>query len=332
MSAPFAILRLAKLKTLGHVAGSAAHSYRTRETPNANREAQASNEHSHDSPKELVDALKARLPEKRRKDAVLGLEYFVGASPEWFSPGQDGSEYFYQAIRWLQRIHGKENVVGWSIHRDEKTPHLVVYVAPIDPDSGRLNAKRWTGGPAVLAKLQTDFALQVGASQGLQRGIEGSRAKHQDVQDWYAQIAKPVQQVQITPQAVEPRVVKKGWITSEKESPEMVAKRLTTAMQKAYAPAVKRGLTAESEARRAREMTETAQKFEKRLQILQKRFDEMVRVFQPLMQLATLSRSDFVRVLQQSAARVREIEQINNAQETAKTTNLERSSDRGNER
>ncbi|HHF8530800.1 TPA: MobV family relaxase, partial [Escherichia coli] len=260
MPAHFAILRTAKLKSLGNVGGSLAHTYRTRETPNADPSRADQNEHSHATPGEVMQALRDKLPEKRRKDAVIGLEYFVGGSPEWFEgkTREQQDAYFREAVGWLEKRHGKENVVGWSIHRDESTPHLVAYVVPLD-DKGKLNAKQWTGGPAALSKMQTDFAKTVGARHGLERGIEGSKAHHQTIKDFYAQIEKPGQHVTISPETVQPKVLKKGFLTNEYETPEMVAERLTAAVQKAYTPAVEAAKLAASERRRADEMTQTAQ-------------------------------------------------------------------------
>lgn len=190
MSPPFAILRIAKLKTFGNLGASLEHTYRARETPNADPARAIVNEHSHGDPGAVLAALKARLPEKRRKDAVLAIEYFVGASPEWFSDGKDGAEYFKAAVAWLEARHGAENVVGWSIHRDESTPHLVAFVVPLD-DRGKLNAKGLVGSRAQLSNMQTDFAKNVGAAHGLERGIEGSKAKHTRVKVFYAGLGKP---------------------------------------------------------------------------------------------------------------------------------------------
>lgn len=184
-----AIFRLAKLKTQGSIGGSLAHSFRTRETPNADPGREWLNEFSHSTPGGLAEDLQARLPEKRRKDAVLALEYFMGASPEWFTHEQDGAQYFQDALAWLRRQHGQENVVGWAVHRDEKSPHLVAYVVPLD-EKGKLNAKKFTGGKAVLSKMQTAFAAEVGHRHGLERGIEGSKAKHQKVQAFYGAISQ----------------------------------------------------------------------------------------------------------------------------------------------
>lgn len=191
MATNYAILRTAKLKTFGSIGGSLAHTYRTRETANADSGRAHDNTHSHGAPDEIEQALRARLPAKRRKDAVLALEYFVGASPEWFAdaPRDEQDAYFRDALTWLEQRHGAENVIGWSIHRDESTPHLCAYVVPLD-ERGQLCAKRYTGGKATLSKMQTDFAQSVGARHNLSRGIEGSTATHERVKRHYGLVMR----------------------------------------------------------------------------------------------------------------------------------------------
>jgi hypothetical protein len=308
MSAHFAILRTAKLKSFGNVGGSLSHTYRTRETENADPNRSEENEHSHNSPGEVMQALRDRLPEKRRKDAVIGLEYFVGASPEWFEgkTRDHQNAYLLGALDWLQKRHGKENVVGWSIHRDETSPHLVAYVVPMT-DRGTLNAKQWTGGAAVLSKMQTDFARDVGARNGLQRGIEGSKAHHQTIKSFYAQIDQPSQHVSISPETTQPKVLKKGFITNEYESPAMVAQRVTAAVQKAYSPAVENAKLAASERRRADEMARTAKSLECEKKEAVERLKALQKHLAPVMDLATLSKQEFAQLVLHAQERVEAI-------------------------
>lgn len=61
---------------------------------------------------------------------------------------------------------------------------MVAYVVPLDGD--RLNAKKWLGGKQALSQMQTHFAENVGARHGLERGIEGSRASHVTIKEFYA--------------------------------------------------------------------------------------------------------------------------------------------------
>ena len=308
MTAHFAILRTAKLKSFGNVGGSLSHTYRTRETTNADPERADSNEHSHSSPGEVMQALRDRLPGKYRKDAVIGLEYFVGASPQWFQDKtrQQQNDYFRQSIDWLEKRHGKENVVGWSIHRDESSPHLVAYVVPLS-DRGTLNAKQWTGGGATLSKMQTSFAQDIGARNGLQRGIEGSKAHHQTIKSFYAHIERAVQHVIVSPEATKAQILKKGFLTNDYESPELIAQRVTIAVQKAYSPAVEKAKLAILEGRRADEMTLTARTLEREKKEAVERLKALQKHLAPVLELATLSKQEFAQLVLHAQQRVKSI-------------------------
>ena len=133
------------------------------------------------------------LPDKRRKDAVLAIEYIVTASPEYFH-GQGGatitrSSYFNAALEFLRLKHGKQNIISAALHLDETSPHLVVYAVPLNA-AGKLCAKDFLGDSEKLSQLQTDFYERVGKQFGLIRGIKGSRAKHQDIKRFYGNIQK----------------------------------------------------------------------------------------------------------------------------------------------
>lgn len=183
----YAILRTAKLKTMGNIGSSLAHSYRTIETPNADPNLTPKNHHTVATPEAVKQAIKDRLPEKRRSDAVLCIEYLLTASPEWEGWGKSQEvEFFKRSAQWLIDQHGEENIAGMSIHRDISTPHLVAYVVPID-QKGKLNCKNFLGGRVKLNQMQTDFANTV-ADLGLTRGKEGSKAKHTSIKEYYHDI------------------------------------------------------------------------------------------------------------------------------------------------
>jgi hypothetical protein len=183
--ANFAILRVAKIKTMGALSASAQHNFRERETKNADPARTLLNViEGAKNAQELVQKTSDLLPIKRRKDAVIGLEYLITASPEHF--GEDwekrqdwGQAYFKDAIAWLEKRHGAANIVCKTVHLDESTPHLAVFVVPNTKD-GRLSAKDFVGGRAILSKMQTSFANEVGLKHGLVRGVERSNAVHQD--------------------------------------------------------------------------------------------------------------------------------------------------------
>lgn len=81
----YAILRTKKLKTMAAVVGSAKHTFRQIPTPNADPAATGRNRTVGAKSAEAVTAAVSRLlPEKRRKDAVLCIEYLITASPEDF--------------------------------------------------------------------------------------------------------------------------------------------------------------------------------------------------------------------------------------------------------
>jgi len=186
----FAIYRTAKLKSFGEIGGSLSHTYRTRPTPNADESRIHLNEHSLETYNSCFAAIKNSIPEKRRKNAVLCIEHLITTSPDWNGWGTEKEkEFFKKSLEFLNKKYGKENVIACSIHRDETTPHLIVYVVPID-EKGGLNAKKWLGGRAKLSQTQTDFANEV-KNLGLERGLENSKARHKTIKQFYAEIEKP---------------------------------------------------------------------------------------------------------------------------------------------
>lgn len=193
-----AIIRVAKHSTIGGLAASGQHNFRERETQNADAERTPLNEvQGAEETADLLNRVSNLLPalqkktlkdgtevvSKRRKDAVICLEYLITASPahfgEWRESGNHGQDYFDDSIAWLEKKHGKQNVVCTTVHLDESTPHLCAYVVPITKD-GRLSAKDFVGGRKVLADLQTDFAERVGKKHNLERGELMSNAVHRE--------------------------------------------------------------------------------------------------------------------------------------------------------
>ena len=270
----YAIMRAKKLANMGSVAASMQHCYRERETHNADQERTPDNQHLvAKSTDEAMGKLRALLPEKRRKDAVLAVEYVMTASPEWFAQATPEQEkaFFRRSLQWLADKYGADRIVTASIHRDEATPHLSAFVVPLTQDK-RLSAKEFIGSRDKMRADQTTYAACV-VDLGLERGIEGSKATHQTIQQHYAAVERGVQPlVAITPKAVEPRVLRKGLFSSDVETPEAVAERLTKRINERYAGTIARASTALQERRRAKEMQDTANSLRKRLEALQEPF------------------------------------------------------------
>ena len=199
----FAIYRTAKLKSMGEIGGSLSHTYRTRNTPNADESRIHLNEHSLETYNSCFAAIKNSIPEKRRKNAVLCIEHLITTSPDWNGWGTEKEkEFFDQSLEFVKQKYGSENVIAHSIHRDETTPHLIVYVTPID-EKGGLNAKKWLGGRAKLSQTQTDFANAV-KHFGIERGLENSKARHKTIQKYYAEGKKPTPKVEEIKYEIQP--------------------------------------------------------------------------------------------------------------------------------
>lgn len=291
----FAIMRAKKLNGMGSVAAALQHCYRDRDTPNADASRTADNEHrAATSTDQAMGRLRELLPEKRRKDAVLAVEYVMTASPEWWTKAdqEQQADFFDQAHKWLADKYGADRIITATIHRDETSPHLSAFVVPLTQD-GRLSAKEFIGNRSKMTADQTSFAKAV-EHLGLERGIERSRATHTSIKQHYAAIERAaVGHVTISPEAVKPQVIKKGIFTRQEETPEAVAERLTAAVTKAYEPTTAKAAESAQNARRSRELQETMVSQRERLKTLQRPFEG-------------LTKEQMTEVLQFAAAKQRE--------------------------
>lgn len=174
---PFAVLRIQKLKTWGAIAASGHHNSRERDTPNADADRTTLNRQLVGSEgKNTVDAIKEVIGNQRiRKNAVLGVEMLLSASPEYFRPSSPEKAGAYDPARlqawtqattaWMQERYGSR-IITATLHLDEATPHIHVLLVPLD-DKGKLNCRCLFGGTRhTLSALQTDYAGAV-ASIGI---------------------------------------------------------------------------------------------------------------------------------------------------------------------
>ena len=189
---PYAILRVEKLSSIPQVQASGKHTYREQATPNADPKVknQIIIGPAGDS-SALVSAVNSRIDSvqserKIRKDAVRCLEFMITRSPD---VRMKDAEYFGRSIKFLQEKFGSDNLISAVIHQDETTPHLVAYIVPITADK-RLSAKDYIGSPKKLSDLQTSFYESVAKDFKLDRGVKGSKARHQEVKKWYTQERK----------------------------------------------------------------------------------------------------------------------------------------------
>ena len=125
------------------------------------------------------------LPTKVRKDAVLMCSFVVGSDRKFFgelSPSEQ-QQFFAECTRFFAEHYGEGNIISAVVHMDETTPHLHLNLIPIA--GGRLCAKKLFDRKALTA-LQTDLHREVGVKWNLQRGKEGSQAKHLDTAEFKA--------------------------------------------------------------------------------------------------------------------------------------------------
>jgi hypothetical protein len=188
-----AVCRVAKVKGAGSISGKSDHNYRQGHVPNADPERRHLNHEYVLNYETLAKAIDARIKNagisRVRKDAVKGMEFILTASPDAFKRDQAGqvtddyrkSTWLQENLKFMKDQYGP-NLVAFTLHQDEKTPHIHAIVVPITDDK-RLSAKELFN-PKTLRQLQTDYAAAM-KPFGLERGIEGSRAQHVSMKHIY---------------------------------------------------------------------------------------------------------------------------------------------------
>lgn len=223
----YVIMRMKKLKTRASVASSGRHNFRERDTPNADANLTSTNLHEKaQNTNDLMRRLTMNIPtpKNRRKNAVLAIEYMITASPEWWQNATQIQRLDFErkAKQFLTEIYGDKNIIQFSIHRDEKTPHVSAIVTPMFEN--KLNARHFCGGRAKLAEQQ-DRIAELMSELALERGIRGSKAKHKTIQQFYAEIQKKDQET--TVQAVTAAELKPQKLDFfHKETDDAVAQRI----------------------------------------------------------------------------------------------------------
>jgi len=195
---PFAIARVEKVKTTTGLTKLGQHHMRERPTPNADPARSIRLLVGSGDPAADVKAL---LPEKRRSNAVLAMEHLLTASPEYFRPENPAAAGTWDEVRmeswaklatqFLQERYG-DRLASAVLHLDEATPHIQALVVPLRED-GKLDAASLFG-PQQLVKLQDDYAAAM-KPLGLQRGIEGSKAKHESIRSFYGRVNSPTPEI-----------------------------------------------------------------------------------------------------------------------------------------
>ena len=116
---------------------------------------------------------------KVKDDAVRMATFVIGAKGEYFKDMTPATEraFFTDCVNFIAKQMGKENIISAIVHKDETSPHIHINVVPITPDN-RLCAKYYFNGK--MSEWQTKVYEEVGKKWNLERGKEGSDAKHVD--------------------------------------------------------------------------------------------------------------------------------------------------------
>lgn len=181
MADNYFIFRTAKLKTHQDVTNVLKEQHRAEdyESHRADETQSYKNEYSAKYQR-AIQTFDELLPKKRRKNAVVGLNFVVSTSQE-FSSKVEESAFYGQAINYISQNFGR--VVGWAIHRDETSTHLQCVTIPLV--DGKLNARELLGGDKHrMSAIQTDFYNKVGKEFGLKRGkdVAETKAVHKTVE------------------------------------------------------------------------------------------------------------------------------------------------------
>ena len=131
-----------------------------------------------------------KSPKAIRKDAVKYTTHILTGSHEKMKEIERNPEQLKNWVienkKFLEQEFGKENIVRFVLHRDEKTPHLHAVTINLTSD-GRLSAKEIIGNKKDMQNRQDRYA-QAMQSFGLQRGIKSTGVKHENAREYYARI------------------------------------------------------------------------------------------------------------------------------------------------
>lgn len=132
---------------------------------------------------------------KIRKDAVVLAEGVATASPEFFD-GKSREEvmaYFDDVFEFCKSEFGEQNLVHFTVHMDETTPHAHFGFTPIK--DGTLSWKNYFDGRDALRGFQTRYWERVGKQWGLERGETGSGRTHKTTQEMKREAQREIKEL-----------------------------------------------------------------------------------------------------------------------------------------
>lgn len=226
----FAVLHIEKCS--GQSTGVGQHIDRTRCPKNADPSRQELNKHYIGDRTNLTADINKRIKEGYtgekaiRKDAVKSLRFILSGSHDRMKemekePGKI-TEWARENYAWMCEKYGEKNIMRFTLHMDETTPHIHAVVVPLTKD-GRLSAKEITGGPKGMEQLQDEYGAKM-ARFGLERGLKSSPSKHTDISEFYGAVNEPLRGSEVL-KAIE-EIPSKGLLESSEKHAAKVREHL----------------------------------------------------------------------------------------------------------
>ncbi|KAA6342138.1 Plasmid recombination enzyme [termite gut metagenome] len=207
-------------KASGNDAGTSAHIERTIHPKNADESRTHLNRELIGFPqsvKNRTEAIQHRIENagitrKIGKNQVRAIGVMLSGTSEDMKRIEEAgglNDWCADSVDWLEKTFGADNVVSAFLHRDETTPHIHATVVPIvtgerrkakeeKPIEGKKKYRKKNPNTARLCaddvmardklKGYQDSYAETMQKYGLQRGIEGSKAKHINTQQYYREL------------------------------------------------------------------------------------------------------------------------------------------------
>lgn len=177
------------------------HADAARRALNINR-AMPSGRHLVNLPEAINERIKEGYTGKKaiRKDGVRFLSLVLtGTHEDMIKLAADAEKFkkWQQAnYEFVKKEFGEANIMRFTLHMDEKTPHIHAIVVPLTSD-GRLSAKELMGNKKNLSLRQDRYAEAM-ETFGLIRGVRDSKANHTG-EGWYLEQLREAREAQNKP-------------------------------------------------------------------------------------------------------------------------------------
>src|SRR5690606_35669005 len=205
-----------------------------------------------------------------RKDAVKYNTHILTGSHEdmkrIFSNPQTAQKWIDENRKFIEKEFGKENVVRFTLHMDEKTPHIHAVTVPLTKD-GRLSAKEIIGNKKEMQARQDRYASHM-MQFGLQRGIRNTGIKHENATEYYARMNQAKEVAEKTEIKVEKGLFG-GYKAESVQELKNAVKSLKVALKS-------KDLEIEAKDRRVRETAERNQALKQGKDIIQRNYTKLI--------------------------------------------------------